>query len=64
LSTTLSTGMTGISLHLAMASDFTVTWQYSQRKQLVFFTDQTPRPYPTRGFPAQRWSTFLCWIHF
>jgi hypothetical protein len=29
-----------------MASDFTVTWQYSQREQLFFFvTEQTPHPY-------------------
>jgi hypothetical protein len=29
----------------AMASDFSVTWQFSQREKLVsFVTDQTPRP--------------------
>jgi hypothetical protein len=27
-----------------MASDFIVQWQYSQREQLFFVTDQTPRP--------------------
>jgi hypothetical protein len=25
----------------------------SQREQLYFVTDQTPRPYPTRSLPAQ-----------
>jgi hypothetical protein len=30
----------------AMASEFTVTWQFSQREQLfVFVTDQTSRSY-------------------
>jgi hypothetical protein len=31
----------------AMASDFTVAWQYSQREQF-FVTGQTPRPYLTK----------------
>jgi hypothetical protein len=34
-----------------MASDFTVTWQYSQREQLFFVADQTPRRYQTRSPP-------------
>jgi hypothetical protein len=34
LSTTLLTGMAGISLQMQwMTSDFTVAWQYSQREQ-------------------------------
>jgi hypothetical protein len=35
----------------AMASDFTVAWQFSQREQ--FFMNQTPCPYPTRSLSAQ-----------
>jgi hypothetical protein len=35
LSTTLLIGMAGISLHVAVASDFSVAWQFSQREQLV-----------------------------
>jgi hypothetical protein len=35
-----------------MASDFTVAWQYSQREQLVFVTDQSARPYLTMSLPA------------
>jgi hypothetical protein len=41
-------------LACAIASEFTVTWQYSQREQLLFFvTDQTTHPYPTKSLPAQ-----------
>jgi hypothetical protein len=36
LSTALLTGMTGNSLHVAIASDFSVAWQFSQREQLLF----------------------------
>jgi hypothetical protein len=36
--------MTSIKLAHAMASDFTVTWQFSQR-EYFFVTDQTPCPY-------------------
>jgi hypothetical protein len=32
-STTLLTGMTGISLHRAMASDISVAWQFSAQEQ-------------------------------
>jgi hypothetical protein len=32
----------------AMASDFSVAWEFSQREQLFFAMDQTQRPYPTR----------------
>jgi hypothetical protein len=36
LSTTLFTGMTGISLHLAMAFHFSFAWQFSHPEQLFF----------------------------
>jgi hypothetical protein len=35
----------------AMASDFSVAWQFLSKR--FFVTDQTPRPYPTRTLPAQ-----------
>jgi hypothetical protein len=44
-STTLLTGMTGISLHRAMAPDFSVAWQYSRPQQQLAFrngSDSTP----------------------
>jgi hypothetical protein len=44
LSITLLTGMTVISLHTAMASDFSVTWQFYHWEQPFFVTYQTPRP--------------------
>jgi hypothetical protein len=31
-------------LHMQMASDFTVAWQFSQREPLFFVIDQTPCP--------------------
>jgi hypothetical protein len=34
--------MTGITLAHAMASDFTVAWQKSQREQFFLIKDQTP----------------------
>jgi hypothetical protein len=36
LSTSLLTGMTGISMHVAVASDFSVAWQIFQRELLFF----------------------------
>jgi hypothetical protein len=48
LSTTSLTGMTGISLHWTLASDFSVAWQFNQREQF-FVMDQTRRP----GKPGQ-----------
>jgi hypothetical protein len=35
-STTLLTGMTGISLHMQIASDFSVTWQFLSKRKIVF----------------------------
>jgi hypothetical protein len=32
----LLTGMTGISLHMAVASEFSVAWQFSYPELLVF----------------------------
>jgi hypothetical protein len=44
--------MTGISLLIAMAPDFSVTWQCLSKRTIGFFvTDQTLRPYPTRSLP-------------
>jgi hypothetical protein len=31
--------MTGISLHVAVASDFSVAWQFLFQQDLVFVTD-------------------------
>jgi hypothetical protein len=60
-STTLLTGMTGISLD-AMASDFSVAWQCLSKRIIGFFvTDQTPCPYLTRSLPAQLWHRCTEW---
>jgi hypothetical protein len=52
--------MTVISLH--MQWPLTSQWHgsVSQREQFVFVTDQTPRPYPTRRLPAQKWD--ICYV--
>jgi hypothetical protein len=36
-----------------MASDFSVALQFSEIEQLLFVTDQTPRPYLALSLPAQ-----------
>jgi hypothetical protein len=44
----------------AMASDFTVTWQFYSKITIVFIiTDYTPHPYPARSLPAQCTLKFL-----
>jgi hypothetical protein len=43
----------------AMASDFTVAWQFSQRDQLFFDMDQTPHPYPTRSLVSAHVGTYI-----
>jgi hypothetical protein len=54
LSTTVLTRMTGISLPVAMASDFLNCVAVFSKRTIVFFvTDQTPCPYPTRSLPVQ-----------
>jgi hypothetical protein len=52
-STTSLTRMTGISLHTAMASEFSAAWQFSQREQFFFITDQTLHTSFFRSLPAQ-----------
>jgi hypothetical protein len=53
-STTLLTGMTGISLHMQWPLTSQSHGTVSQKEQLFFFvTDQTPRLYPARSLPAQ-----------
>jgi hypothetical protein len=66
-STTLLTGMTGISLHMQWPQ---LHGSVSQREQMFFIIDQTPRPYPTRSLPAQfagsatcKFKNLLC-VHF
>jgi hypothetical protein len=50
-STTLLTGMTGISLHMHWPLTSQLHGSVSQREQLFFFvTDQTPRPQITELF--------------
>jgi hypothetical protein len=51
LSTTLSTRMTGISLHMQWPLTSQLHGSFLKEKNWFFITDQTPCPYPTRRLP-------------
>jgi hypothetical protein len=58
VSTTLLTVMTGISLHIQWPLTSQLQGSVSQREQLFFVTEQTPRPFPSRSLSAQLWHPY------
>jgi hypothetical protein len=59
LSTTVLTGMTGISLRMQWPLTFQSNGKYLSKRTIGFFVmDQTPCPYPTRSLPTLFWHCF------
>jgi hypothetical protein len=58
LSSTLLTGMTGISLQMKWPQT-SQSYGSFLKENNFFVTDQTPWPYPTRSLPAQGFKNIL-----